>query len=165
MKICISGDIIEEVISEAHERERVHHLLQQTWRLVLTTPYWWPTRRRDVWEYCQECSVCLDRNEGRIKEEEPKEEQGPPQGLRRKIKLNGERKYFQTQEPKQQKDWRIPYVQYLTKGRFRQGVRAKKKVGVQGIHSSHWWRGWDSPLQVYTMTWGQLTDNVFYSSL
>ena len=56
-------------------------------------------------------------------------------------------------------------LQETSKGGFRQGVGAKKRDGVQGIHSSHWWRGWDSPLQVYTMTWGQLTDNVFYSSL
>ena len=116
MKICISGDIIEEIISEAHEREGVHHPLQQTWHLVLTTPYWWPTRRRDVWEYCQECPICLDRNEGRIKEEEPEEEQGPTQELGRKIKFKGERKYFQTQEPKQHKDWKALYVQYLTNG-------------------------------------------------
>ena len=52
----------------------------------------------------------------------------------------------------------------LSKGGFRLGVGAQKWVGVQEIHSSHWYRGWDWPLQVYTMSWGQFTNKIFYSS-
>jgi hypothetical protein len=137
MKICISGDIIHEVINEAHEREGVHHPFQQTWRLVLTTPYWWPTRRRDVWEYCQECPVCLDRNEGRITEEEPEEEQGPTQDVGGKIKLEGERKYFHTQEPKQHKVWRVPYVQYLTKGTYTENGTFKREFRKMAYWIEH----------------------------
>ena len=54
---CIAGDIIE-FISIAHEQDGVHYNLNSTWHYLLRTPYWWPTRRRDVVEFCQECPVC-----------------------------------------------------------------------------------------------------------
>lgn len=43
VEICIFGNIIEDVISEAHEQERVHPHLQQTWHLMLAIYYSWPT--------------------------------------------------------------------------------------------------------------------------
>jgi hypothetical protein len=72
--------------------------------------------------------VCLDKNERRIKEEKPKEEQRPIQELGRKIKLGGERKHFQTQKQKQHKDWRVHYVQYLTNGTRIENGTSKREL-------------------------------------
>lgn len=54
---CIASDIIEDIISEAHKHEGTHFNHTTTWQYILRTPYWWPTRRRDVLAYCQECPV------------------------------------------------------------------------------------------------------------
>ena len=62
IQVCIAGDIIVEIISEAHEHEGTHFNLTTTWHYILRTPYWWPTRRRDVLEYCQECPACKIAN-------------------------------------------------------------------------------------------------------
>ena len=59
---CVAGDIIKEIISEAHKHEGTHFNLTTTWHYVLCTPYWWPTRRKDVLAYCQECPVCKIAN-------------------------------------------------------------------------------------------------------
>ena len=54
---CVAGEIIEGIISEAHEHEGIHVNLTTTWQYVLHTPYWWHTRRKNVLAYCQECPM------------------------------------------------------------------------------------------------------------
>src|ERR1700738_1920331 len=58
-KICIAGQVIEEIIAEAHEQEGHHQTFENTWFTILSGPYWWSIRNRDVASYCKECPFCL----------------------------------------------------------------------------------------------------------
>ena len=69
-KTCIAAQIIDEIIAEAHEQEDHHQTFENTWFTILGGPYWWPTRKKAVTNYCGECPVCLQKNEGRIHEQE-----------------------------------------------------------------------------------------------
>jgi hypothetical protein len=57
-KTCIAGQIIEEIIAEAYEQEDHHQTFENTWFTILCGPYWWPTRKKDVTSYCEDCPVC-----------------------------------------------------------------------------------------------------------
>ena len=65
-KTCIARQIIEEIIAEEHEQEGHYQTFKNTWFTILSGPYWWPTRKRDVARYCGECPVCSQQNEGRV---------------------------------------------------------------------------------------------------
>ena len=68
-KTCIAGQIIEEINAEVHEQRGDHQIFENTWFTMLTGPYWWPIRKMDVMNYCEEYLVCSQRNEGRIHEQ------------------------------------------------------------------------------------------------
>ena len=107
---CVAGDIIEEIIGEAHEQDGVHYNLSTTWQYVLRAPYWWPTRRRDVLEYCDGCPVCKVVDQGDVTgdptphDSEDDDDPLPIKPLEAQEDLNG----------KAEPDWTTPYVQYLT---------------------------------------------------
>jgi hypothetical protein len=101
-KICIEGQIIEEIISEAHEQEGQHQTLEDTWFTILSGPYWWPTRKKDVASYCGDCPVCLQQNEGRVHEQEIDT-----------LILDSNTNEESTTEENQTTDWRTPYFEYL----------------------------------------------------
>jgi hypothetical protein len=60
-KTCIGGQIIEEIIAEAYEQEGHHQTFENTWFIILTGPYWWPTRKMGVASYCEKCSICMNK--------------------------------------------------------------------------------------------------------
>ena len=105
-----SGDIIEEIIGQAHEQDGVHYNLSTTWHYVLCTPYWWPTRQRDILEYCDECPACKLADKGEVTgniiphDSEDDDDPLPVKPLEAQEDMNG----------KAEPDWTTPYVQYLT---------------------------------------------------
>ena len=107
---CIAGDIIEEIISEAQEQDGAHYNLTSTWHYILRIPYWWPTRRRDILEYCQECPVCKVADKGnKTGNLTPHESDDDDDPL--PVKL------WEAQENMTREaisDWTTPYIQYLT---------------------------------------------------
>ena len=108
----IASDIIEEIISEAHKHEGTYFNLTTMWQYILRTPYWWPTRRKDVLAYCQECPICKVVSKGEMHDTfspphtEDHDDLLPLEPLKAGKDLTG------GPDP----DWTTPCVQYLTHG-------------------------------------------------
>ena len=85
--------------------------MSSTWHYILRTPYWWPTRQRDVLEFCRECPVCKIGNKtgdvtGDITPHDSDDDDDPlpVKPLEAQEDMTG----------KAESDWTTPYVQYLT---------------------------------------------------
>jgi hypothetical protein len=120
-KTCIAGQIIEEIIAEAHEQEDHHQTFENTWFTILSGPYWWPTRKRDVVSYCGDCPVCSQQNEKRVHEQENDT-----------LILDLVTEDESTTEENHATDWRTPYFEYLRNGQVRgENITNKKNFNGQ----------------------------------
>ena len=104
-KTCIAGQIIEGIITEAHEQERHHQTFENTWFIILSGPYWWPTRKNEVTSYYEEYLVCSQRNEGRIHEQE-----------NNILVLDSVSEEESIIEKNHTTYWKTPYFEYLRNG-------------------------------------------------
>ena len=58
-RTCVAGPITTAIIAKVHERIVGGHFSTNiTLHKVLTTLYWWPTMKKDVYLYFTQCDIC-----------------------------------------------------------------------------------------------------------
>ena len=89
--------------------------MTSTWQYILRTPYWWPTRRRDVLEYCQDCPVCKIADPGDETGNLTPHEFNDDDDLILVKTLEAKENMIEGEES----DWTTPYFRYLTYATYR----------------------------------------------
>ena len=92
-KICITGDQIKHLIKRVYDQKGCHLNPNDTIQQILNGPYWWPTIVQDTDDYINgECPKCKKKTTTKIQ--------------------------FGAITTNSQKDWRIPFIDYLSHGRL-----------------------------------------------
>ena len=96
IKLCISQDKGMEWLKLIHTQRDPHLSMDEMISQVTIGPYWWPTIPPDMDQLCKECRICWPNK-------------SPEQIVDCKTI---------TIKEKEEQDWRIPFIDYLTHGRL-----------------------------------------------